>query len=221
MKSLIIFSCLILLINSIEEEEEKECFMLPNNEGTYDYCKGLKVKEGNQCCVVVKALLGNNEYYCHKFIEGATEEEIETQVNNDFILPSIQDFYGTIIRARASCDKNVEPFSFNKCKAEESQNMTNFGTCKDYQKDSQSDYCCLFNAKVGKSDDDVYFCEEINETQAKNMDQTVYDINAHYEMNYVKYMNCSPEIPDDHIPNHAFRFNFNLLLLVYLFILII
>ena len=70
--------------------------------------------------------------------------------------------------------------------------------------------------------DNVYLCEEINEAQAKDMNKTVNDIDSHYEMYNVKYMNCTPDLPDPvPEPTAAFGLNFNLLLLVYLLILII
>ena len=221
MKSLFILSCLIFLINT-KIEETTDCNYRSTDKTTYEDCKHLAVSEGKQCCVVVQAMLGINEYFCHQFNEGATEEDIATTINNDFILPNLENNPGAITRARGSCSKDVEPYTFNKCKAEESQNPKNFETCKDYKKDSNSDYCCLFSANMGKNSDDVYFCEEINEAQAKNMSQTVYDIDSHYEMNNVKYMNCTPDLPDpDPEPSSAFGLNFNFLLLVYLLILII
>ena len=221
MKSLFILSCLIFLISSIKEDE-KSCDNTMYNETTLDYCKGLKVNAGKQCCVVVKAMLGSNEYYCHEFNEGANEEEINNTVYNDIIKPYEENIFGVLVRARASCSENVKPYSFNKCHPEESQKLNNLETCTNNEKDSQSDYCCLFSATVGENDDQAYFCEELNEAQANNMNKTVNDIDSHYEMNNVKYINCNPKIPEpEPQPDDAFGINYNLLLLVYLFILII
>ena len=220
MKSLFILSCLIFLINT-RIEETSDCNYRSYDKTTYEDCRDLTTSDGKQCCVVVQAMLGKNEYFCHQFDEEATEEEIAKTVNEDFILPTLENIPGVITRARASCSKDVEPYTFNKCKAEESQSSKNFETCKDYTKDSNSDYCCLFSANMGDSDN-VYFCEEINEAQAKDMNKTVNDIDSHYEMFNVKYMNCTPDLPDPvPEPTAAFGLNFNLLLLVYLLILII
>ena len=236
MKYFFILLCLIFLINSIEQEEVNECNYRTYEQTTYDYCKGLAVNEGKQCCVVVESMLGKNEYFCHPFDKGASEEDIDKTVNEDFIMPNSIQNPGVIVRARTSCSKNVEPYSINKCNPEESQKAINFQTCQNYNKDTESDYCCLFSAKAGESSSDVYFCEELNEAQAQNMDETVKEIDSHYEMYNVKYMNCSPKIPDpdsesdsesdsdsdpDSEPDNSFGLNFNLFLLVYLLILII
>ena len=222
MKSFFILLCLIFLINSKKQEEANECNYRSYEQTTYDYCKGLAVSEGKQCCVVVEAMLGLDEYFCHPFDEGASEEDIAKTLEEDFIMPNSIQNPGVIVRVKASCSKNVEPYSFNKCNPKESQKIINFQTCQNYIKNAESDYCCLFSAKAGESSKDVYFCEELNETQAHNMIETVKEIDSHYEMYDVKYMNCSPKIPDpDSEPDNSFGLNFNLFLLVYLLILII
>ena len=53
------------------------------------------------------------------------------------------------------------------------------------------------------------------------MSDTVTEIDSHYEMHNVKYMNCSPKIDPTPDPDSSFGLNFNLLVLAYLFILII
>ena len=164
-------------------------------------------------------MLGLDEYFCHPFVEGASEEDIAKTVEDDFIMPNSIQNPGVIVRVRASCSKNLEPYSFNKCNAKESQKAVDFKTCQNYIKNAESNYCCLFSAKAAV---DVYFCEELNEAQTQNMSETVKEIDSHYEMNDVKYMNCSPKIPDPTPdPDYSFGLNFNLLLLAYLFILII
>ena len=62
-------------------------------------------------------MLGLNEYFCHPFDKEASEEDIDKTVNEDFIMPNSIQNPGVIVRARASCSKNVEPYSFNKCNA--------------------------------------------------------------------------------------------------------
>ena len=225
MKYIFIVLSLICFIHS--KEPATSCSM----EGSVSYegrsldeCRELSVDEGNQCCVVVQAMYGKNSFYCSQFDANATESDIKRKIKEDVIKYHEKYTPGVMVRAKASCKGDVEPYSFSKCTAMETQRNEQFGNCTNFEKNSE--YCCLFSAQVMENEN-VYFCEEVNMEQSKDMENTTLNIDRHYEMHDVKYLGCSPEIipdtPDtpEKSTSYGFCLNHNLVLFAYLFMLLL
>ena len=218
------FLILLLICLTYSKEPATSCTLegsITDDERTLKECRALSVEEGNQCCVVVKAQLGKNFYYCDQFNSTATEDDIKKYIDEDIIERQKKLLPGVLVRAQASCTQDVKPFTFNKCTATETQTNTEeqLGNCTKAEKDT--DYCCLFRAQVRETDK-VFFCEGVTKEQSKDMETTTTEIDRHYTMHDVEYLRCSPEIIPDPQPDPSigFHLNFNLVLFAYLFILL-
>ena len=223
MKPIYILFCLICFIYS--KETESNCTFtatFSDSKISLNDCKSISVAEGEQCCVGVFANVGKNQYFCESFKEDATEQDINNKLNTDVIELNRKLFPGAFIKAKASCESDVEPYPLNKCTAEDSQRFNNLDNCTNYKKDSDSNYCCLFSAKLLNSDD-IYFCEEIDKSKTSDMDKTSKEIDAKYEMTDIQYKICSPEIdPDDGgKKDYSTKLYLNLVLFAYSLILLI
>ena len=198
MKSIFLFICLFYFILGLEQSS-CEYYSTVNRVSTYDECKSLDVsKEGNQCCIGVISYLGNNQIFCGEFPESATENEIDSQFKTDYL--DHLESTGVKARGKVSCtgDIDTDSFTWNKCKIEDTQRTQQFGNCTNFKKEKDSDYCCLFSANLrDDSEIEVQFCEELDENQAKNANQIAKNIDSSSPMYNVKYLTCSPEIPDE------------------------
>ena len=216
MKTIFILLCLIGLILSKISDAQCQFSKYDQNIKTIEDCqKILEEDPDSQCCVGVMALMGKNIYFCEKFGMNATKNDIKNRTDQiiGYFRP---DYSGQIVRARISCESNVTAFSFSKCSAEESQVYEKYDDCSKFEKNSDSDYCCLFSAFIGTGNEKVYFCEEFNEEQVKKTDDLDDEIYRKYDMKEVQYMNCTPQIPDnDSDKQYGFYINLNMILLIY------
>ena len=215
MKGLFILFGLISLV--LSKTNGLECsFEISNEIKSFEECnKLLEDSEDNQCCVGVTASLGKNIYFCETLTKNPSSDEIKKK--EEEITNIHRGIYpGTIVRTRINCESDVTPFSFSQCSAEETQVSEKYNDCSKFKKNKNSDYCCLFSAKI-KGNDPVYFCEELNETQVKTIDDIQEEIDSNYDMYDVQYMNCTPEIPDD---NQAYISYINLKLVSLIYFLL-
>ena len=220
------FLCLLKIIISIKENGNCNYESSVSSEKiTLSQCRNLVTEAGNQCCVAVISSLGNNNFFCHPFKEGATKEEIEKKLIEDYISPAEKNLPGIFHKIKGSCDSDVEPFENKKCIPEDSQRLNQFGNCTYFDKTSESNYCCLFTGKTFNNRD-AYFCNELNEQEAKKMDETVDKIDKKYEMNDIQYLNCIPTkpepdpIPDDGKKNAGFYLKLKLFV-CYIFLILL
>ena len=216
MKTIFILLCLIGLLVSKISDAQCQFSLDDQNIKTIEDCqKILEEDPDSQCCVGVMALMGKNIYFCEQFEKNATENDIKK--GTDKIIDNFRtENFGEIVRARISCKSNVTAFSFSKCSAEESQVYEKYDDCSKFEKNSDSDYCCLFSAFIGAKNEKVYFCEEFNEEQVKKTDDLDDEIYSKYDMRDVQYMNCTPQIPDnDNDKQYGFYINLNMILLIY------
>ena len=217
MKKIYILLCLVSLIISKISDASCQFSLDDHNIKTIEDCqKILEDSTDSQCCVGVIALMGKNIYFCEQFGINANKSEIKNRA--DEIIDSFKtDYFGQIVRARISCESNVTAYSFSKCSAEESQSYEKYDDCSKFEKNSDSDYCCLFSAFIGKENEKVYFCEEFNEEQVNKTDDLDDEIYAKYDMQEVQYMNCTRQVPDeDNDKQNGFYINLNMILLIYI-----
>ena len=215
MKLLFVFLYLIHYILS------KENFSGCNKESTLDevstldQCSAIEIDEENKCCIVVYSLFGKNHFYCSEFNKSAEQYEIDSKIKNDTIDVFNKLFPGAIVKVKASCTQDVEPFKGNKCSIEDTQSNENFGSCANYNKNVSSDYCCLFSGKVSEKESsrytDVYFCEEIEHYEIDDMEETATKIDRGSEMFDVAYIKCNPDRPiiTPIYPISGFYLNYN------------
>ena len=213
MKSLFLFICLIYIISGLKQPQNCGYMNTVDMVSTYNDCKNLAVQdEGNQCCIGVISYLGNNQIFCEEFQKDATENEIDSSFKSAFLEPL--ENKGVKTRGKVSCtgDIDTDSFTWNKCKIEDTQRTQQFGNCTNFKKDKDSDYCCLFSAYLlDDKEIEVHFCEELNENQAQNGNQMAKDIDSKSPMHNVKYLTCTPEIPQE----DSFKYvNFNLFIIV-------
>lgn len=159
-------------------------------------CQTYEVEENMQCCVGVISIMGKNNYFCQSFNKSATEEDITTEMDKK--VKSYEDkFLGAVIKAKASCTKNVTPFIGTKCNIEDSQNSLEFNNCSTFKKEQEDNFCCLFSGNVLMNNDKygVDFCYEVNKSETSDMNKVARDIDSHNRMIDINYINCSPEIP--------------------------
>ena len=226
MKSIIIFLCLTILIHSKEPATACNYLKSATLDGrTYSECKELiEDNEDSQCCVAVLAMFGQNQYFCETFDKNATEEDISKKMETDYINYYHTNNPGTYVRARANCKSDVEPYPFNKCTAEQTQVNNELKSCSNFERNSDSNYCCLFSASVvdGSSSQQVNFCEELSKSQAIKYTETEVDIESNSGMNDVKFMmNCTPSVPENEDEElFSYKIDFNFLIFTYLLILI-
>ena len=201
----------------------KENFSGCNLESTIDkvstlsQCSAIETDEENKCCIVVYSLFGQNHFHCEEFNKTADQSEIDSKIKSDTIDVYSDLFPGAVVKVRASCTQDVEPFKGNKCSIEDTQSVENLGSCANFNKNVSSDYCCLFSGKVSHKESsrstDVYFCEEIAESEVNDMDEAAKNIDRRSEMFDVAYIKCNPDIPEI-TPLSGFNINYNKLLFI-------
>ena len=191
-----------LQINACNYESSK------TENPSYDDCKVVSTGDDEQCCVAVLSFYGNNQYFCETFNKRATQEEINNKMNTNYKEIFEKEFPGLEVKVGASCSGDIPPFKFEKCSIEDTQRIEPFENCKDFKKEKEDDYCCLFSGKV--KDNEVMFCTELNEDQVIQINETTTIIDRSSNMYDIQYMNCSPS----YIPNNKqFYLSYNLLIL--------
>ena len=97
-------------------------------------------------------------------------------------------------------------------------------SCSNFERNSDSNYCCLFSASVvdGSGSQQVNFCEELSKSQAIKYTETEEDTESNSGLNDVKFMmNCTPSVTENEDEElFSYKIDFNFLIFTYLLILI-
>ena len=202
MKFVIILTFMIY-IYSIKEEDMRCAYESTINQvSKLSDCQKIETKEGNQCCIIVLSYYDNDHYFCEEFKDSVGQDEIDTRIN-EYIKENENQHPGLSVKGQGSCSGDVKPYIRNKCTIEDTQKDSDFGNCKKFKKDDDSNYCCLFSGKISdkdsQKDTNVYFCKEIDNKEIKtkeDMKNITRKIDENSEMFAIDYLNCSPEIPD-------------------------
>ena len=200
MKFLFILVCCIYFVQTIKETPSSCDYISSVNQvSTLKECQAVIPSSDKQCCIAVLSLMGNNQFFCQEFNKNADQSEIDSVMKEDFLDRYSKLYFGAIVKAQASCSQDVKPFEGNKCSIEDTQKTNQFGNCTTFEKNKDSDYCCLFSGNVGHQDGKntpVHFCNELDQSQTKDMIDISGKIENNTGMNNVKYISCSPSIPD-------------------------
>ena len=210
-------SVILLLINLLSFSFSKQniacdsVLTISDEYKSLSDCSNFEVEENMNCCVGVISIMGKNQFFCESFDKSATVEDISSKMDEK--VESMENkFLGAVVKAKANCTGDVEPFVGTYCNIEDSQNSTEFNNCSAFKKQNDDDYCCLFSGNVLQYNDDkqnVNFCYEVNKKESSNMDNVADNIDSINRMINIKYLNCTPEIPVNPPKGNHFFLNIN------------
>ena len=223
MTFIIFFIILIYFSLSTENIGCDDISTISETYKTLEECSSYEVEENMNCCVGVISIMGKNSCFCQSFDKTATEQDISTEMDKK-VQRYENQFLGAVVKAKASCKRNVTPFQGINCNIDDSQNSSEFNNCSSFKKSNKENFCCLFSGNV-LFDNDKYgaqFCYEVNKTEACKINEIAKDIDSKNRMIDIKYLNCSPEIPiepskktSNYIKNSNFFFFFIIIILYF------
>ena len=225
MKDVLIIACRVYLISTRELDMSCTFESTINNVSKLSDCQSIETAEGSQCCIGVLSFYGKDQYFCEEFEADPSQEEIDSRINQ-YIKIFEDKVPGLFVTGKGSCSEDIKPYKRNKCTIEDTQKDSDFGNCTGFLKDDDSNYCCLFSGKLKEVDSgietNVQFCKEIDKTEIKTKEDMINisnKIDMNSEMDDIKYLSCSPDIPEEE-GNNYLKF-YKLLFLISLLIIFV